>query len=231
MRVATMSESSSQLNRASLGKQIAEAIRSDILFGHLPPEAPLTQQELCERFGTSRMPVRDALRELTHTGLVDVDDAGHTKVAPVKRSDLEDTYLVQGMLHGLATRMATEKASDEQISELREMHSAMVEAEQSDDSETMAQINHQFHRRINHLADSPRLLAVLRTLSALIPHHYAPEMPKWMRRANAEHAELLLAMEAREAEKAAEIMESHVTDAVGDLIAYLEQKDFSFSDG
>jgi DNA-binding GntR family transcriptional regulator len=229
--VTTISDPSSRLNRASLGRQIAEAIRSDILFGRIPPETPLTQQELCERFGTSRMPVRDALRELTHTGLVTVDETGHTQVAPVKRSDLRDTYLVQGKLHGLATRMATEKASDEEISELREMHNAMVDAEQSDDSEKMAQVNHQFHRRINQLADSPRLLAVLKTLSALIPQHYAPEMPKWMKRANAEHAEVLHAMEAREAEQAAEMMESHVTAAVEDLIAYLEEKEFSFSDG
>lgn len=228
--MTTVSESTSRLNRDSLGRQIAEAIRSDILFGRLAPETPLTQQELCERFGTSRMPVRDALRELTHTGLVTVDETGHTKVAPVKRSDLRDTYLVQGKLHGLATGMATEKASDLDISELRDMHEAMVDAERHNDSERMAEINHQFHRRINYLGDSPRLLAVLKTLSALIPQHYAPEMPTWMKRANAEHAEVLKAMEARNADEAAEKMESHVTAAVEDLIAYLEEKDFSFSD-
>ena len=65
-----MSVTSERLDRTPLGQRIADALRHDILFGRLAPGTKLAQTQVCERFGTSRMPVRDALRQLTPgTGL------------------------------------------------------------------------------------------------------------------------------------------------------------------
>ena len=52
------------VDRAFLGRQIAQSLRRDILLGVLSSGTKLSQQQLCERFGTSRMPVRDGLRLL-----------------------------------------------------------------------------------------------------------------------------------------------------------------------
>ena len=74
-----------KLARARFGSQIAEALRNDILFGRVESGKRLSQVELCERFGTSRMPVRDALRQLTYEGFLIDDGKGHAVVAPVTR--------------------------------------------------------------------------------------------------------------------------------------------------
>jgi DNA-binding GntR family transcriptional regulator len=219
-----------RVRRSPLGRQIATAIRDDILFGQLAPGTHLTQQDLCERYGTSRMPVRDALRELTHSGLIVSDDSGRSVVAPMSRRRLRDTYRIQGMLHGLATRMVAEEATDAQIEELEDLHEQMLAAEKAADPELMADLNFLFHRRINHIAASPPLLAVIRILADQIPPHYATKMPQWMERANREHGRVMGAVRARDGEEASGLMEGHVTDAVEDLIAYLEQAGVEFSE-
>ena len=59
------------LSRRTLADQIAEQLRRDILFGVIGPEDRLTQESVCQRFDTSRIPVRDALQRLMHEGLVE----------------------------------------------------------------------------------------------------------------------------------------------------------------
>ena len=58
------------------------ALRRDILLGVLKPGTKISQQQLTELYGTSRMPVRDALRLLVHEGLMTVDDSRHTDDLP-----------------------------------------------------------------------------------------------------------------------------------------------------
>src|ERR1700740_1845683 len=59
--------------RPFLGKQIAEALRREIVLGIIPSGTKLSQRQLCEKFGTSRMPGRDGLKLLSHEGLVTTD--------------------------------------------------------------------------------------------------------------------------------------------------------------
>jgi len=217
------------IKRSPLGRQIASAIREDILFGQRPPGTHLTQQELCQHYGTSRIPVRDALRDLAHSGHIITDAAGRSVVAPMDRKGLREIYLIQGILHGLATRMVTETATQADIEQLVDLHGKMVLAEESANPSLMADINFIFHRKINYLADSEPLLAVIKILAKKIPPHYATRMPKWMHRANQEHAEVIAAIAKRNADEAARLMQAHVAGAVEDLILYLQGKGFEFS--
>jgi DNA-binding GntR family transcriptional regulator len=100
--------------------QIAAVLRRDILFGRLQTGTKRSQQELCNRFGTSRMPVRDALRELSYSGLLTQDDGGHAVVAPLKRTDVLDSFTIEGMLSGLAARKATALATEDQLQALED---------------------------------------------------------------------------------------------------------------
>ena len=68
---------SDRLDHSTLGKQVADAVRRDILFGKLKPGTKIAQQQVCDRFGVSRMPARDALRQLMHEGLIIPDGARH----------------------------------------------------------------------------------------------------------------------------------------------------------
>lgn len=210
-----------RLERATLGSQIADAVRRDIIFGRLRPGERLGQYQLCERFGTSRMPVRDALKQLHYEGFLAQDDGRHLVVVRMRRIDIRDTYEIEGMLHGLAARRVTLQADAEALAELREYHEQMRESESA--LADMAELNWRFHRRINQLAASPKLMAALRSLALQIPRDYLVEFPEWAGRANAEHAEILAALTQRKADEVEQLMRRHVMAAGDDLIAYLEQ--------
>jgi DNA-binding GntR family transcriptional regulator len=211
-----------KVERAPLGRQIANVIRSDILFGRLKPGERVSQQQMCERYGTSRMPVRDALRQLTYEGFMVDDGSRHSVVASFSRADLNDIYLIEGMLHALAVRRVTERRDPDEVQELLDYHQAMLDAGGAGDSGRMAVLNYGFHRRINQLARSPKLLAVLRTHALSIPRDYIAQIPEWTTRANEQHAEIMEAVKAGRAATAERLMEKHVRDAGADLIDYLE---------
>lgn len=222
--------STHKLDRTTLGHQIAEVIRNDILFGRLAPGERVSQQMLCDRYGTSRMPVRDALRQLAYEGFITIDDKSHSIVAPFRRHDLADIYLIEGMLHGLATRRVTELADDAALVELRGYHDEMLAAEGAGDPGRMAEVNWRFHRRLNQMANSPKLIAVLRTHTMSIPRGYIKELPHWMRRANDQHGAVVEAMVRGDAAKAEELMVDHVVDAGNDLLDYLESCGVAFDE-
>jgi DNA-binding GntR family transcriptional regulator len=213
-----------RLERAPLGQQIANVIRNDILYGRLKPGERISQQQLCDRYGTSRMPVRDALRQLAYEGFILDDGNRHAVVAPFSRSDLEDIYLIEGMLHALATRRIVEQGSREDLDLLQDHHERMLKAAAAESTESMARINWSFHRSINKMSGSSKLIAVLRTHSLSIPRDYLLEFPQWIERANEQHEEILAAMWKGNAATAERLMRQHVVDAGKDLITYLEDR-------
>jgi DNA-binding GntR family transcriptional regulator len=212
-----------QLKRATLSAQIADVVRADIVFGRIPAGTKLGQRELCERFSTSRMPARDALRQLAHEGLVVPDGAGHQMVESLSRRDIEDAYVIEGALQGLAARRVAEHSSPEVLAELRRRHEEMQDAE--DDPGRLGELNWDFHRRITELADSPKLATALRATAMRMPTNaiYLEQFPEWCSHVNAEHEEILQAIAGGDGDRAEQLMRSHVADAGYHLAKYLSE--------
>jgi DNA-binding GntR family transcriptional regulator len=213
------------VQRASLGGQIADALRQDILFGRLKAGTRLSQRELCEQFGTSRMPVRDALRALLHEGLLTLDSGQHTLVAPLSKSDLLDSFIIEGTLTGLAAKRATDLCSAGDLEELNSLQRQMVSAAKMPANAapaSMAGLNWTFHRKINRMADSRKLLAALRVVSIDMPRDFLERLPEYQPLAIDEHAQILSAMRAKDGSRAGDLMTKHVISSGKALIDYLE---------
>jgi DNA-binding GntR family transcriptional regulator len=204
-----------------LGKQIAESLRRQILLGIIPSGTKLSQRQLCEQFGTSRMPVRDGLKLLSHDGLVTTDDTQHSIVAPLSRADLLDAYLIEGTLTGLAAERASRNATHDDIAELQELHESMVESAAADDHQRMAELNWTFHRRINRLSRSRKLLSAIKTTSLDLPRDFLAEMPEWGPDSNVEHAKILKAMSKRRHADVGRLMQEHIINAGNELVTSL----------
>jgi len=201
-------------------------IRNEILLGKLKPGAQLRQDEICEAFGTSRMPARDALKQLTLEGFVGETSSGRSYVASFSGSDLHDIYDIEGALHGLATKHATERHEPGELDDLRRIHAEMSAIDGKDEAALarLPELNYEFHRMVNRMARSSRLRASLRTLSLNIPRDYIIEIPGYAARANAEHGAILEAMGAGEAGLAGSLMTRHISDAADDLVAFLASR-------
>jgi len=208
--------------RVPLGDQIALAIRADILLGRLKPGEHLSQQQICERFGTSRIPVRDAFNALLHEGFV-TEAVGHrVVVARSTRQDLSDIYMIEGLLHGIAARRAAEHITVDELEELRALHRQFKSAVESNQEEDIAALNWEFHRRLNQMADSPRLLAALRPLATCIPRDIVSVLPRFGVKAVTAQRQMLQALKVGDGEVAERIMVGYVNEAGADLIEYLD---------
>jgi len=210
-----------QVQRTPLSAQIADALRSDIVFGRVEPGAKMGQQQLCERFGTSRMPVRDALRELTYEGLLTSDQGGHAVVATMSKAYIEDSYEIDGILQGQAARRAAKTADETEIGELRRLHDAMVAV--ADDPQRLGDLNRDFHACIVRFAGSRKLEVALRAISMNMPINasFLAQFPEWRGRVSGEHEAIIAAIEARDGERADALMREHVASAGRHLTRYL----------
>ncbi|WP_424809497.1 GntR family transcriptional regulator [Rhodococcus sp. 27YEA15] len=216
------SSQTSELQRSPLGNQIADSLRRDIMLGVLRPGTRVSQQELCERFGTSRMPVRDGLRILVEDGLMSVDSTRRIMVAPLSREDLLDAFTIEGALTGMATERASRRAEPSELDDLENLQNRMILAASENDQDAMVDLNWTFHRRINRMAGSRKLLVAIRKVSVDLPRDYLSQVPDWSERSIAEHAEIIDAMRQRKHASARNLMTEHVVESGRGLIKYLE---------
>ena len=198
------------LDRRPLGQQIAERLRHEILFGALPAGSPLPQDEVCRRFGTSRMPARDAINILEMEGFVTRPNGKDAEVADITPADIRDAFEAQSHLHALAAARAAERYTVTELARLKETNRQMIEAARRGEIGAAARLNGSFHRQLNRMSHSTPVLAVLRPISAYIPDDFVEEAPDWAIRGAEEHEEIIRAMEARDTTTVRKMVSEHV---------------------
>ena len=87
----------------------------------------LRQEELSERYGVARTPVREALRRLAALGLVSFEPNRGVRVRTLSRDELREAFLVRAELESLATELATPRIGKEGLAELSAAHERYIE--------------------------------------------------------------------------------------------------------
>jgi DNA-binding GntR family transcriptional regulator len=209
---------SDRIRRFSLSQQIAERLRNDILHGKIPAGTHLVQEELCERFGTSQTPVRDALQQLTHEGVLE-QNGQQRVVASLGAEELEEAHGLIAVLHGWAAGRAAVHASDEELEELAVTCQAAVDTE---DPYEFSELAMEFHRKINLLAHSPRLIRTLIGVQKSVPRVAPFSIPEEMPPSKARYIGILDALCHRDAQLAEQLTRSHSMSSLGLLLQSLE---------
>ena len=145
---------------------IAGLIEEAIVSGELAPGSVLRQEQLSERFGVSRTPVREALRRLAALGLVSFVPNRGVRVRTLSRDELYEAFLVRAELEALATELAATKMTDEALAELgsaerrferlvRELRAREPGGDRRRLTSDWVRANHAFHDVIYRVADAP----------------------------------------------------------------------------
>ena len=116
-----------------LGQELVRALEEEIVSGRLAPETRLVEEEVAQRFGISRSPVREALRRLEQDGLVLREARRGIWVAPISRADLDEVYSCRVALEGLAAEQAALNRTDSHVNALRTAFGAMDRAHEAGD--------------------------------------------------------------------------------------------------
>ena len=191
--------------------QIVDQIRSDIRTGVLGPETQLKQEHIAARFGVSRMPVREALKQLELMGFVTVNHNRRTHVAATSLADLLEIYDMRIAAEVLAIKSAIPHLSNAQIDNAAEIQ---TEIEQSDPAD-FGPLNLRFHTCLYEPSNRPRLLGHIRTLGEAADRYtFMCDVDQAFRdKSNNEHCALLAACYDRDEARAVELLTTHLTDA------------------
>ncbi len=202
--------------RRHLHDELRERLRDAIITGELAPNAKVPEKELCERFGVSRTPLREALKVLAHEGLVILTHNRGATVSPLTIHDLEEAFPVYAHLEALAGELACMRLTAEEIAEIRQLHEQMVNHYRRRDLKRCFEINDMIHERIQLGARNTTLLQILYTVSGPIrrARTYASAMEVDLADAIADHDGIIAALEARDGMRLAVLLRAHMDNAL-----------------
>jgi GntR family transcriptional regulator, gluconate operon transcriptional repressor len=149
---------SDRIVREELWRQVARRLRQDISRGRLPPGARLIEVDLAERFGVSRGPIREAIRELARSGLVVTRHHQGVFVSTPSDADLDEIFVFREAIEVAAGKVALTKVVRGDIDRLRNLLDAMEGARAKGDSASGTSLDLKFHREIFVIAGGARLL-------------------------------------------------------------------------
>lgn len=190
---------------------IVMRLRNDIVTGAIPPGAVLGQEALADRFGVSRMPIREAIRHLETMGIVTIEGNKRTRVAELSLDDLIDIYDMRVALEGIAIQAAMPYLTNAQI----EQAAAIQETLKGADPLDFGLHNQAFHMTLYRPSNRPRLLAQIDNLFNAADRYLciAEAPPEQRQKSDQEHGELLEICRRRDAEAARECLARHIGDA------------------
>jgi len=137
---------------------IEERLRSAILDGRLPPGTAVRQQELATLFGVSRMPVREALRQLEAQSLLKVEMHKGAVVAPLIGEDAVDTYALRVLLESEALRQSIPLLDASDIASAR---GYIQQLENETRHAEIGRLNRLFHMSLYNKAPNKKLLRLI----------------------------------------------------------------------
>ncbi|WP_159810665.1 GntR family transcriptional regulator [Cellulomonas citrea] len=207
--------------------RLADAVRERILTGAIPAGSQLRQAELAAEFEVSRTPIREALRQLQASGLVDVVPNRGAVVRIPSPWEVRHAYEVRAEVEALACAHAADRIGERELAVLRESNDVLRSHVHSVDAHGMTErrtANDLFHSTIITLGGNPWVATVAAHIEQSFPQYVAsvalPGQDRQHEQSVAEHDAVVEALVARDATRAREAMRAHVL-ANGEQLAWL----------
>ncbi len=213
---------------ASPANILRAKLEEEIITGVLKANSRLDEASLAERFGVSRTPVREALIQLSTAGLVIKLPHKGNFVAEVGPTLLIEMFDVMGEFEAMAARLASRRASKEEIAAIRQAHQVCSEAAVSGDPDEYYYKNEIFHKKILDAAHNSFLTEQSGQLHKRLKAFRRLQLRTRGRMNSSfqEHENVVNAIEAGDLQAAAEEMRNHVVvqgERFADLLATINQ--------
>lgn len=207
------------LTHLTIQQAVADAVRTRIIAGELSAATRIDQDALAAEFSVSRMPVREALRQLGAEGFVTIVPHRGAIVTALSPAEVEEIYEIRASLEGVAARHATEALTAGDLDALRKILAAMRNEDQVD---RWVALNSEFHNTINQASARPRLLELIQRLREQSQPYIRLYVERLHKSAQArkEHRAILDALAHRDPERAEAAAREHLMSTARAVAAY-----------
>ncbi len=212
--------------KISLPHQAYLEIKRRILDNELSPNVIMLEKELADLLGMSRTPVREALIRLSNEGMVEVRPRHGMRVLPLSADDMIEIYQILTALETQAAELVAEKGiTEDQLNELNQSVDEMDEALAKDDLEAWSKADERFHMLLVKFSGNKRLVNVVNTY--FDQSHRARLFTLRLRpkpiNSNNDHREVVAAIKAGDAKKAAQYHREHRENSGKMLVKLLKE--------
>lgn len=208
--------------------RVFEALQDAIVRGEIQPGSRVGEAELSERFGTSRGPLREALRRLESRRLVERTPHVGVRVASLDHGALIELYYLREALEGMAARLAAAHMSNEEVNGLRDLLQThqQDEALQADTAYFQPEGDFDFHYRViqgsHNSALTQLLIGELYHRIRMYRYQFSAYANR-PQKAFAEHQRIVEAIEARDGDLAEMLMRRHISSARQNIENHLKE--------
>ena len=201
----------SVISRRSLHDELVDRLYEMIVDGTLAAGNKVPERALCETFGVSRTPLREALKVLAAEGLVSLEPNRGAWVTQISLKELEEVFPVMGVLEALSGELACQRITDKQANNLRRLVEEEHEAYERGERSTWIRKSGEFHMALAHVAGNDTLTTYMKELvtrtSLTIAQYEAPGKNTCTHH---DHIDLIDAISSGDEEKAVVLMNRHL---------------------
>lgn len=213
--------------RKSLHHELVDRLQMLIINAELAPGTKVPEKLLCDQFGVSRTPLREALKVLASVGLVRLEPNRGAWVTQVTEDEVEEVFPVLGALEALSGELACKRITDAEIEEVRALHDQMMQSYESRDLDAYFSINQKIHRAILLAARNSTLTTSCQALSLRMQRaRYLANMTegRWYD-AVQEHEKILKFLVARDGPQLAATLLDHMDAKRISVVRWLQARE------
>lgn len=212
------------IKRQTLHEELVDRLRNLVVEDALKPGEKVPEKDLCEAFGVSRTPLREALKVLASEGFVVLQANRGARVAEVTRRELENAFPVIARLEQLAGELACDHIDAAGLEWIEERHEAMIKAYLARDRQSYFQANQDIHQALisasnNDILESQHKLLASRVRRARFMVNLSDE--RWAQAID-EHERMMETLRARDGEALGQLLKLHMMNKYAAHIKSIE---------
>ena len=214
----------SPVPRQTVASLTVAMLRERILRSEYPEGEPLRQDAIAAAFGVSRIPVREALRQLEAEGLVSFSPHRGAVVSSLSLDEIDEIFALRATLESDLVRRAVPRLTDDQIRHAGEVLDGYDDAFRDGDVAAWGELNRRFHAALCESAGRPVTAGIVQRLHQQSDRYSRMQLvlTHGESRAAEEHRAILAAVARRDAKGAGDLMKHHILDAGRALVDRLQ---------
>lgn len=215
-----------RIKRQSLPETLAESLRERILNGEFKEGESLIQETIATEYGVSRMPVREAFKELEASGLITTQIHKGSVVKSIPLEQIAELFELRALLEPELLERSLPNMTEAHFATTKQLLPLLEAAYLNDDIAQWGKLNWLFHESLYAAADRVQTLAIVQGINIQTDRYIRLQLllTAGKKEAEVDHRELLKLCENGDVKKAVQFLRKHIQRAGVDLVTLLKKK-------